>query len=135
MINRVQRKGSAHAPTVQKPKRKLFSRSKGKGKKKQKAEQDDDRNEAQDGGRSLYSERDQGTASIESVVEPTEYVDKDSIIPFGFSLNGVYQLGQTYNNAIVSTLFPVQGDQSIELTVAESEVNGAETEEKAVEEK
>jgi hypothetical protein len=132
MSNRVQRKGSAHAPTVQKPKRKLFSRSKGKGKKKQKAEQDDDRNEAQDGGRSLYSERDQGTASIESVVE----VDKDSTFAFEFSLNGVYQLGQAYNDAIVSTIFPVQGDQSADepTVVAESEENGAKTEEKAVEE-
>ena len=127
----MQRKGSAHAPTVvQKPKRKLFSRSKGKGKKKQKAEQDDDRNEAQDGDRSLYSERDQGTASIESVVEPTEYVDKDSTFAFEFSLNGVYQLGQTYNDAIVSTIFPVQGDQSADepTVVAESEDNGAEKE-------
>ena len=122
MSNRVQRKGSAHAPTaVQKPKRKLFSRSKGKGKKKQKGEQDDDRNEAQDGGRSFYSERDRDATSVESMVEPTEYVDNDSTFPFGFSLNGVYQLGQTYNDAIVSTIFPVQGgDQSVELTVEES---------------
>eukprot|EP00986_Skeletonema_menzelii_P006644 scaffold2532_cov79-Skeletonema_menzelii.AAC.5 len=140
----VQRSGSAHVAVatyntpVQKPKRHLFSKN--KGKKEQNAEEGesekedyDDRTQAEDEAKSLHSERDLGAASVETdqeSVEPTVKIDKYSTFTFGFNLNDAYQLGKTMFNtdAVVSTLFPVHGDQTAggPTDVAEIEENGAE---------